>query len=297
MKVNGEERPDWTPEEEAILERLVKKHRDGQKLVAAYNAEAARPRSYYSVMRKRRRMGGQVRRPWPEMAYGILHAMYGAHGPKTIAATINRQVAGMKVTANAVKNMAQSEGLRADSNMGDLSFAEVDRQLGLADGTAQKIAARRGLEVYGNGKHRFISLEDFEKLQAEYAPPPWAWITAKRAATLLGLSYPAIMKRLKGGRLRGKKMGFDWAVCEAQVTLERRQKQLERLKGKPPATIPDPPPWPYMVASEAATALGVAWSTIQRRVKHGTLKGEKRGDHWAISREDVERLVALKEST
>lgn len=148
---------------------------------------------------------------WTPDEDAILLKSYHLEKPATLARRIEREC-GTKRSPTAVQLRARRLGL--DTRRSDVEFSvkETAETLGTAIWNIYHLAEKGVIKPKGRGKNMFITLEDFEKLEALYPAPPERSYTKTQAIRILGYSETHITRLLKAGALRGVRRGERWYV-------------------------------------------------------------------------------------
>lgn len=225
--------PRWTPAEADALRHMVKRLVP-YKVIADRLAEEFGHRRSVDALYVRCQVLG-IRRPkategrktskrtgrsgryrWTEAMEEVLYANWGLRTAATLTRWLNRDF-GTDFTKEAVETRAWDLGLSHADAQGDLTQADAAKALGISDSLMSRLAQAGEVKVYGQGKVRYVPLEEVERLRERFAAPPEPTISTIEAGKRLGYAYDVISHHCKIGRLRGWRYRGKWRVAVSAV--------------------------------------------------------------------------------
>lgn len=100
--------------------------------------------------------------------------------------------------------------------------------------------------------------------------------TAREASGILGISYGAITRMIREGKVSAFKLNNKtWHISRPDV--DKLSQMQERAQGS-------------YTTHEAASALGVSYYTVSRLIKRGKVEAFQLRHVWYIARDEVERV-------
>lgn len=155
-------------------------------------------------------------------------ALYGTVLDHHIAGMLSREF-GMEFTADGIRqHISRKMGITAADAQGNLSISDAARELGVPFARLHALIRRKGLEVTGSGRCRFLTPDTWRAVQAYYVAPPEPTVTIHEAAARLGKGFDWTYNQIKTRRLKAYKHGADWRVSCAD--LERFRWDLIRAR-------------------------------------------------------------------
>lgn len=185
-------------------------------------------------------------RNWKQGELEILKANYGFETPEQITHMVNvwRENYGLKhrtVTAIQVKAKRLKLSAEFDNADGQVSTAQVIQNTGHRSKVYEYLRNRRTREaglirVKGKARHRFITIEQAEKLDQIFPPIPKGYIKTRDAANRLGFTTRHISQLARTKVIPSIKHGHTYYISGKLVDLaekEMRSTGTIRLKWRP----------------------------------------------------------------
>lgn len=117
-------------------------------------------------------------------------------------------------------------------------------------------------------------LVDAASIEEALLPPGWEWLS--EALKRCGLGRYVVLRLIRAGRLRARRVRQRWQVETASLEECARERAL---------------PAGWVGTSDAGRRLGVGRQEIRRRIRAGQLRAEKRGRRWAVAESSIEEQL------
>ena len=249
---------------------------------------------------------------WTPEEDAILQERYHLERPAAVARRIARET-GLQRSSNAVKIRAGKLGLDSRRSETDFGLAEAAELLGVSYHMVIHAAETGRIKLRGRGKSRFITLEEFAKLEALFPPQPARSMTKPEAMARLGYVCSHMSRLLTAGTIRGVKRGGRWyvdadhveqLVAEMKATGEVRRSWgehagLEVFREKWRAEVSRHrserrraarrEQWYTQLA--AARVLGVGRDVMRRMLETGQVLGKRENGLWLVERAQVDGMA------
>lgn len=157
-----------------------------------------------------------MRKRWTDAEDERLYALSGVFPAVTIAAQLTTEF-GRPITARAVSQ--RSRRLRLDPSMahGDMTIADVAREIGIPQATIGTFLRLRKLKTTGRGKFRFVPPDVVDLLRRKFPAEREPMISTTEAGERLGYTFAGIIYQIKIGKIRASRYGRLWRVPIAEV--------------------------------------------------------------------------------